>query len=282
MATVFQFFPDLPAELRVSVWHVALEDDYDDLNGRDRIIELHTYNPTFKRIAASVSRRYPTLFEVNREARYEAAKAGGGEGVTAKTRFNGRKEPEHTTSFSIYINCLHDIVFISERFISYEPSCEHLRHHRVNKTEETSEQLFISILPDSVLKKILYLLLTIVNEAKHGRAPYKGKYLELFTALKRLHLFAHTLHDHSVRTRQVIEAHVYKVWESDHSWTPYVSDSLGPLNGHPEHHKTLTWMYVTGITNLECDGIRRVEWGLRKDFRVPRAKKGSGTLQKLD
>jgi hypothetical protein len=82
MATAFHFFPDLPAELRVCVWHVALEVDYDDLNGCDRIIELHSYNPTFKRIAASVSRRYPTLFEVNREARYEAAKASGGEWVT--------------------------------------------------------------------------------------------------------------------------------------------------------------------------------------------------------
>jgi hypothetical protein len=41
-------------------------------------------------------------------------------------------------------------------------------------------------------------------------------------------------------------------------------------------------MYVTDITNLACDGIHRVEWGLRKDFWVPRAKKESGTLQKLD
>jgi hypothetical protein len=74
-----------------------------------------------------------------------------------KARFNGRKEPEHTTSFSIYINFLYGIIFISERFISDEPCCEHLRYHRVKKTEETCVQLFISILPDNVLKKILYL-----------------------------------------------------------------------------------------------------------------------------
>ena len=82
MATAFQLFSDLPAELRVRIWHIALEDDYDDLNGRERIIELHNYNPTSNTIAVAVSRRYPTLFEVNREARCEAAKAGGGEWVT--------------------------------------------------------------------------------------------------------------------------------------------------------------------------------------------------------
>jgi len=86
MATAFHLFPDLPAELRVRIWHIALEDDYDDLEGRERIIELHSYNPTLKAIAVTVSRRYPTLFEVNREARYEAAKAGGGEWVIVSAR----------------------------------------------------------------------------------------------------------------------------------------------------------------------------------------------------
>jgi hypothetical protein len=33
---------------------------------------------------------------------------------------------------------------------------------------------------------------------------------------------------------------VYKVWESGHSWAPYVSASLGPFYGRPEHHTTLT------------------------------------------
>jgi len=86
MATAFHLFPNLPAELRVRIWHVALEDDYDDLKGHNRIIELHSYNVTSKTIAVAVSRRYPTLFEVNREARCEAAKAGGGEWVTVSGR----------------------------------------------------------------------------------------------------------------------------------------------------------------------------------------------------
>jgi hypothetical protein len=81
MATTFHLFPNLPAELRVRIWHVALEDDYAELNGRHRIIELHSYNPKLKKVAVAVSRRYPTLFEVNHEARYEAAKAMGGEWI---------------------------------------------------------------------------------------------------------------------------------------------------------------------------------------------------------
>lgn len=86
MTTTFHRFPDLPAELRVRVWHVALEDDYEDLKGRNRIVELHSYNLTSNSIAVALSRRYPTLFEVNREARYEAAKAEGGEWVTVRAR----------------------------------------------------------------------------------------------------------------------------------------------------------------------------------------------------
>jgi hypothetical protein len=82
MAATFHLFPDLPVELRVHIWRWALEGDYIELNGRKRVIELHHYSPKKKEIRVTVSRRYPTLFDVSCEARFEAGKAGGGEWVT--------------------------------------------------------------------------------------------------------------------------------------------------------------------------------------------------------
>jgi hypothetical protein len=76
--------------LRVRVWRIALEEDYNDLTGRNRTIELHHYNSMKKEIRVTVSRRFPTLFEVSRKARYDAAKAAGAEWVTVSDICNFR------------------------------------------------------------------------------------------------------------------------------------------------------------------------------------------------
>ncbi|KAI4621694.1 hypothetical protein J4E80_004064 [Alternaria sp. BMP 0032] len=251
MATAFHLFSDLPAELRVRIWHVALEDDYHDLNGRNRIIELHSYNPTSNTIAVAVSRRYPTLFEVNCEARCEAAKAGGGD---------------------VYMNFSQDVLFLSSRFLVDNddrggpgisiPVC----------LEEKKVRFLVTLLRPSVIKKIAYLMLTA--DLIHGH--YEGKLLELFTALKRIHFQAHHRFHHLPRISESVLQHVRKVFDAE---PPQVS--YHHMYEVPER-STLIWLSASGLSNVEYDGIRTVEWGFRKDLWVPRAKKnGLGTLQKI-
>ncbi|KAI4631230.1 hypothetical protein J4E83_002761 [Alternaria metachromatica] len=272
MATAFHLFSDLPAELRVRIWHVALEDDYHDLNGRNRIIELHSYNPTSNTIAVAVSRRYPTLFEVNCEARCEAAKAGGGEWVTVNAHCQSRCKTKYTTTFSVYMNFSQDVLFLSSRFLVDNddrggpgisiPVC----------LEEKKVRFLVTLLRPSVIKKIAYLMLTA--DLIHGH--YKGKLLELFTALKRIHFQAHHRFHHLPRISESVLQHVRKVFDAE---PPQVS--YHHMYEVPER-STLIWLSVSGVSNVEYDGIRKVEWGFRKDLWVPRAKKnGSGTLQKI-
>ncbi|KAI4649462.1 hypothetical protein J4E93_003782 [Alternaria ventricosa] len=275
MATAFHLFSDLPAELRVRIWHIALEDDYDDLNGRNRIIELHSYSPKLKAIAVTVSRRYPTLFEVNREARCEAAKAGGGEWVTVKAHCQSRYESKHETSFSMYMNLSQDVLFLSSRFLVDDNDRRRLGTSIPACLEEKKLYSLINLLPSGVIKKIAYLMLT--TDPIHGlpSVHYKGKLLELFTALKRIHFQAHPRSRDLPRISESVLQHVLKVFDAE---PPQVS--YHDMYEVPER-STLIWLSVSGMLDVEYDGIRKVEWGFRKDLWVPRAKNGSGTLQKI-
>jgi hypothetical protein len=73
----FHPFPRLPAELRARIWAIALCDQTKHI-GLDYIpyaVEVHGAKGT---ITVRTERGYPSLFYVNREARYEAAKVDGG------------------------------------------------------------------------------------------------------------------------------------------------------------------------------------------------------------
>ncbi|KAI4946463.1 hypothetical protein J4E91_007151 [Alternaria rosae] len=269
MATTFHLVPRLPAELRVRIWHVALGDDYEDLNGRVRIIELHSYKADPKELSVAVSRRYPTLFDVNREARSEAAKAGGRERITMHTRFNGRSEPRHAASFKIYIDFSHDVILLSDRFIAQQGHVDMPKGY-FKYPEETKLLVLMNLLPDNVIK-IAYLMLTT------SWSRYKGEHLEHFPSLKGLHLDSRHHISDLIRTRIVVEQYGLKAWESLNSEAPQVSCPFTPGAGED----TLTWVSVSGVLEVATDGIHKVEWGLRKDLWVPRAKKGSCTLQKI-
>ncbi|KAI4638251.1 hypothetical protein J4E93_010250 [Alternaria ventricosa] len=81
----FHPFPRLPAEIRVKIWAIALQDQY-----KDRLFRQDLYwtpglvenNVTLFRsqdgFYVNTSRGYPTHFFVNREARSEAARCDGG------------------------------------------------------------------------------------------------------------------------------------------------------------------------------------------------------------
>ncbi|KAI4620743.1 uncharacterized protein J4E87_007071 [Alternaria ethzedia] len=81
----FHLFFRLPPELRARVWTIALHNQIeyvDDLDfDRPNEVRIHKEKGT---ITAHVIRGYPTLFFVNREARYEAAKIDGGTWYTLK------------------------------------------------------------------------------------------------------------------------------------------------------------------------------------------------------
>ncbi|KAI4689523.1 uncharacterized protein J4E88_002875 [Alternaria novae-zelandiae] len=271
--TTFHLFSNLPAELRFRIWHVALEDDYTDLKGRHRIIELHNYKAG-PQVGVAVSRRYPTLFEVSREARCEAAKAGGGEWTTVKARFDGRQEPGHTTSFKIYINFSHDVVLLSDRAISQQAPVAILKVYYTSP-EATKVLVLMTLLPNDVIKKLAHLMLTTTG------VRYQGERLENFSSLERLHLYVrYGIYDVMSPIRQ----HISKAWRLLDSEAPRVScfpPCRSTTGGSVDDRETMVWVSDSGVMDIESDGIRRVEWGLRKDLWVPRAKKGSGTLQKI-
>jgi hypothetical protein len=84
-------------------------------------VELHSFDPTLEAVAATISKRYPAIFHVNREARFEAIQQSGGELVQISMNHKRgivkhRLEPQSSKGFNIYINFHKDTFFISERF----------------------------------------------------------------------------------------------------------------------------------------------------------------------
>ncbi|KAL1796111.1 hypothetical protein ACET3X_006335 [Alternaria dauci] len=87
--TGFHPFPRLPAELRTRIWAMAVNDQIElapqpfhlwvlRLSGNSIIIHEHEEKDGNKHLSVTTTRGYPALFQVNREARYEAVKADGG------------------------------------------------------------------------------------------------------------------------------------------------------------------------------------------------------------
>ena len=80
--SLFHAFPRLPAEIRAQIWAIALEDRIYRPDKHARV-KPHP-NTVFisqvgQKLRVRTRRRYPALFFVNREARYEAAKVDGGD-----------------------------------------------------------------------------------------------------------------------------------------------------------------------------------------------------------
>ncbi|KAF2660887.1 hypothetical protein K491DRAFT_19682 [Lophiostoma macrostomum CBS 122681] len=120
MATTFHPFPRLSAELRLHVWHFAIEHD---VPKGGRTIVIHSYEPSANIVSVAVSTRYPALFQVNREARYESIKQIPGEIVTIQTK-TGHAQDElqsgkmdiKADKFEIFVNFEKDTFFLAERF----------------------------------------------------------------------------------------------------------------------------------------------------------------------
>jgi hypothetical protein len=92
--TAPHFFSRLPAELRARIWAIAVNDQIEQVSGRwpsdnytGNTVTIHEHKEVDgeKQLSITSTRGYPTLFAVNREARYEAAKIDGGAWYTLGT-----------------------------------------------------------------------------------------------------------------------------------------------------------------------------------------------------
>ena len=164
----------LPAELRVRVWYYAVAPK----EKTGRVIELHSHNETTGVLSIAISKRYPTLFHVNREARCEAAKELGGEFVTIEAIPQAPQEDVSEVSknaqnatFEVFVNFEMDTFFLSERFCTAHDDAA-LLHQVKNRLE-----VLAATLPEQVLLKIRNIRLTCAGFAKRSDLDEWGNLL---------------------------------------------------------------------------------------------------------
>ena len=150
---MFHSFPALPAELRARIWTEALQEEYSDLMGCSRFIEIHTYNPDLEEFSLTISRRYPSLFHVTREARYEAAKADGGEWITLNGRYCSKRTTSTRPGVEICVNFARDTFLISNRFTKSD--IEDVVDEDCNSAEEARLAMMSKLMP-STAPKVAY------------------------------------------------------------------------------------------------------------------------------
>jgi len=101
----FHLFSRLPAELRARTWAIALHDQIEHLGSAyiDLENQVNVHEEKGK-IIVNAFRGYPSLFYVNREARYEAAKIDGGAWypLTAGVMIYANLDKEEVFVFSCY------------------------------------------------------------------------------------------------------------------------------------------------------------------------------------
>lgn len=176
------------------------------------------------------------------------------------------------------MNFSQDVLFLSSRFLVKNDGGGGPGISISMYLEEIKVHFLITLLPSSIIKKIAYLVLTAIPGYALPGTCYKGKLLEQFTALKRIHFHAHRYSPDIPRICESVKRHLQHVWNGFDAEPPQVS--YHHMYEVPER-STLIWLSVSGVLDVGYDGIRKVEWGFRKDLWVPRAKNGSGTLQKI-
>jgi hypothetical protein len=202
MATTLHLFPELPAELRASIWRFALQNEKVHCDAQaGRAIQLLNYDPSAGTIAAAVSIPYPVLFTVNREARYEAAKQNGCEWMTVHARYRGCEGTSTYPSFKICINFHRDLIYVPKSFLK-------LQHRNawvgVNRTPEQYHlQTLVRLLDSEATRNVQHISVSTpviglyrIGDWRmydHRVGPWwKGEGLELFHAgsLKSVHVFS--------------------------------------------------------------------------------------------
>jgi len=134
--SLFHAFPRLPVELRAKIWTIALEDRIyrPDMYGRIiPHINMVKVSQFRGEIHVHTRRGYPTLFLVNREARYEAARADG-----------GKWYPLGVGAIEIYANPKKESVYICDTYTGPRSSS----YHQIAQRHNTNMKLDDSWMDD--------------------------------------------------------------------------------------------------------------------------------------
>ncbi|KAF1833158.1 hypothetical protein BDW02DRAFT_396121 [Decorospora gaudefroyi] len=217
MATTFHAFPELPAELRAAIWEYALHNEKSKVHTtKGRAIQLLNYDPSAGTISVVTSTRYPLLFAVNREARYEAAKLDNCEWITIHARHHGYDQASTYETFQVCINFSRDLIYIPEMFLKLRQ-----RHAWVleTKTPEHYHLEALSRLLDAkTIEKIQYLSVSTRPPPKGPRflnddAWWRGEGLSIFCLgrLKSVHLFS-TKQGHAAWAKLSVEDYLQYHW----------------------------------------------------------------------
>jgi hypothetical protein len=217
MASTFHQFPELPAELRVGIWDLALQDEKatpDTQKGR--AIQLLEYDPSAETTAVATSTRYPILFAVNREARYEVAKLEGCEWVTVHAPYNRTYGTVSYDTFKICINFTRDLIYVPEIFLEYQQrnawtsETHNPEHYHLNTLER--------VLDVDTIKKIERISISTRPPLKGPRhleddAWWRGEGLDVFCLgnLKNVHIFSITK-SHAEWVRLQLEDYLQWHW----------------------------------------------------------------------
>jgi hypothetical protein len=196
MANTFHQFHELPTELRVGIWDLALQNEKATLDTqKGRAIQLLEYDPTAGTIVAAISTRYPILFAVDREARHEAAKLEGCEWVTVHASYNRTYGPINYNTFKICINFTRDVIYLPELFFvckqrnAWTSETQNPEHYHLKILER--------VLDIDTIKRIERISISTRPPLKGPRhleddAWWRGEGLDMFCLgnLKNVHLFS--------------------------------------------------------------------------------------------
>ncbi|KAF2633474.1 hypothetical protein BU25DRAFT_416679 [Macroventuria anomochaeta] len=173
-------------QLRATIWSLSIRQEhvskhYGDRCHFDRRIEFHNHDPATDSISVTLSRPYPTLFAVCREARYEAAKLMGCTWVPVNGRYNSPTEPAHITQFEICINFKLDTINLRTRFLTPPPQGS--LTVRPNPQQYRLDTL-ARLLDSDTLQRIERIVINAQPPASQHRleidAWWKGEGLEIF------------------------------------------------------------------------------------------------------
>jgi hypothetical protein len=207
---MFYRFSELPAELRANIWSLSLHNDYRVLFGCSRFIEIHAYNTDLEEFSIAITRRYPTVYHVTRESRYEAAKLEGCEFVTLQGRHWSKYTTASTTGVELCVNFARDTFLISKRFTEHD--IETLLPSPYSSAEEAHLTHFAQIFPAPVRAKIERNHLVAMERGYYDASLWYGRPLNLFTGLKRIRILAETLRVH-LRLRVSLSVGLRKMWK---------------------------------------------------------------------
>lgn len=243
MRTTFFLFPKLPAELRITIYGFALQDEYDLLDFCPaRKIKFHEFDPSTGSISIKMSQPYPKLLAVNRETRCETAKLCKYDWMTILATPRRLDGTSGTPRFELAINFNKDHILILKGFLAQDPHFSIWRNE-TDSIEHFRLKMFTQLFPPSTLNRIKQISVQVLRPPKElrieGNARWRGQGLELFHpgALERVILVS--LNETHQIAHAFVQSYLERHWmENGGRIQPPVVESV--RNGFMEN-----WRYMT-------------------------------------